>query len=1175
MAAAITVPLELHLSRRARERYGIDERLLSQDGHAIFADFHAARLFARKLNARRDLARFPEQSVSAGDLNAMGLIVEILHYVVGLYREQIDPDVMAAAAAALDEQLGPAAIDAVLLHFLEDFPPRPVFRREASAADWLGGRSRGVPHRLVLLEELLMLWLSNVNPAFGPFLDLFDDAQLERATVYRDIFPVLRAWFAAKPPFGPDAQNLIDMLRAPALAAPHSLNGQLEYIRERWGRLLGDRLWRLLSGLDLLREEGRWRAFGAGGRGPAEVLRFGTTAPYDTDDERQRYSPDRDWMPRVVLLAKSTYVWLDQLSRQYGRHIQRLDQVPEEELARLASWGFTALWLIGVWQRSRASAHIKRRCGNPEAVASAYSLDDYRIADDLGGEDAFLRLRDQAWRHGIRLAGDMVPNHVGIDGRWVIEHPEWFIGVDHPPFPGYSFNGPDLSEDPRVGLFIEDHYYDRSDAAVVFKRVDRGSGATRYIYHGNDGTGMPWNDTAQLDYLNADVREAVTRTIIHTARLFPIIRFDAAMTLAKRHYQRLWFPAPGCGGDIPSRAGQGLTREQFDAAMPVEFWREVVDRCAADAPDTLLLAEAFWLMEGYFVRTLGMHRVYNSSFMNMLKMEENAKYRQTLRNVLEYDPEILKRFVNFMNNPDEETAVAQFGKGDKYFGVCLMLATLPGLPMFGHGQIEGLTEKYGMEYRRAYWNEELDPELVRRHEREIFPLLHRRGLFAGVEHFQLFDLFEASGAVNEDVFAYANGEGRERALVIYHNRFRTAAGWLRVAAARLERQEDGAWRLARRSLGEALALAPAAGTFAVFRDAVTQLEYIRATEDICERGLFVELGAYARHAFLDFRVVTASRAEPYGDLSAFLNGRGVPSIADALRQMFLQPVLTPLRALLAADLLSGLFDDFTDATAARRSATLDSAHIALLELCRRARDLAGAPVIGAPPEEVAARARLCLATLMERPGLPRLALPATVPAVRPAAQAGGKTTGEAPDTATPKTLPVADARLPLVLWAFLQGIGRLADADDVGELSRSWLDDWLLAKVVTAALRGLGLSEEAAWQTTGTVRALITHGRLLSAATAREALDDLLRDDQVRQLLGVNRWQGVLWFRGEAFEALIDAIEALAALDLAVQAAEGTAPPAAEVARRRALLGALREAGARAGYRVEALLAGE
>jgi hypothetical protein len=55
-----------------------------------------------------------------------------------------------------------------------------------------------------------------------------------------------------------------------------------------------------------------------------------------------------------------------------------------------------------------------------------------------------------------------------------------------------------------------------------------------------------------------------------------------------------------------------------------------------------------------------------------------------------------------MNNPDEETAIAQFGDGDKYFGCCTLMITMPGLPMFGHGQIEGFTEKYGMEYTKAY-----------------------------------------------------------------------------------------------------------------------------------------------------------------------------------------------------------------------------------------------------------------------------------------------------------------------------------------------------------------------------------------------------------------------------------------------------------------------------------------
>ncbi len=90
------------------------------------------------------------------------------------------------------------------------------------------------------------------------------------------------------------------------------------------------------------------------------------------------------------------------------------------------------------------------------------------------------------------------------------------------------------------------------------------------------------------------------------------------MVLTKRHVQRLWFPLPGTGGSIPGRAENAIPQDEFDALMPHEFGREVVDRVAAVVPGTLLLAEAFWLLEGYFVRTLVMHRVYNSAFMNML-----------------------------------------------------------------------------------------------------------------------------------------------------------------------------------------------------------------------------------------------------------------------------------------------------------------------------------------------------------------------------------------------------------------------------------------------------------------------------------------------------------------------------------------------------------------------------
>ncbi len=766
---------EFHVSRLAREKYNFDQTLFKFDGNVIFTDFLAARTFAQKINQQRDLVNYPERAIRAGDINALGLIDEILHLVISLYRKQIDPQVIAEAYEMLESTLGKKRLDNVLIRFTQEFPPLPVYQGEISVMDYLAGETKSTPHTLIVMEELLLLWITNQNPAAVNTLgELFEDTQLVQATVYRQVNESLQKFFKEKPFFGPDNQDLITMLRSPAIEVPNSLAGQLEYIRRHWGSLIGDYLYRLLNSLALIREEQK-TAFTGGG--PTRVPSYAFSA---LDEEN--FSPDSDWMPRTVMIAKNTYVWLYQLSEEYDREIKRLDQIPDEELDKLATWGFNGLWLIGLWERSEASKRIKQLCGNPEAVASAYSLRNYSIAGELGGDEAYQRLRDRAWQRGIRLASDMVPNHMGIDSEWLLDQPDWFISLPYSPFPSYSFNGPDLSPDERVGIFIEDHYYDRTDAAVVFKRIDRLSGDERFIYHGNDGTSMPWNDTAQLNYLREDVREAVIQTILHVARKFPIIRFDAAMTLAKKHYQRLWFPLPGTGGAIPSRAEHSLTKEQFDDLFPVEFWREVVDRVTNEVPETLLLAEAFWLMEGYFVRTLGMHRVYNSAFMNMLRNEENAKYRQMIKNTLEFDPQILKRYVNFMNNPDEKTAVEQFGKGDKYFGICTLMATMPGLPMFGHGQIEGFAEKYGMEYFRPYWDEEPDNYLVQRHEHDIFPLLKRRDLFSGVKNFLLYDFYTGEGRVNEDVFAYSNGSGRQRALVVYQNHFGSVRGWVKTSA---------------------------------------------------------------------------------------------------------------------------------------------------------------------------------------------------------------------------------------------------------------------------------------------------------------------------------------------------------------------------------------------------------
>ncbi len=675
--------------------------------------------------------------------------------------------------------------------------------------------------------------------------------------------------------------DLFSFLTLPARLYPDSLAKQISYILEHWETLLPEEFrMLLLKSRDYMQEEDKPHF--QGGPGPIDIPDYSSF-----DDDIESFTPDRNWMPNVVMVAKSTLVWLDQLSKKYNADIHRLDQIPDEELDALRDSGFTALWLIGLWERSPASKRIKNLCGNPDAVSSAYSLKGYDIAQRIGGWDSLYNLKNRCWARGIRLASDMVPNHTGLDSDWMKWHSDYFIQQSYPPFPSYTFNGPNLSEDPDLEVRIEDHYYNRTDAAVTFQRIDRRNGNVSYIFHGNDGTSMPWNDTAQLDFLNPETREAVIQQILAVAKNFPVIRFAAAMTLAKKHIQRLWYPKPGTGGDIAGRTTYGMSDQEFNSRIPVEFWREVVDRIQQELPDTLLLAEAFWMMEGYFVRTLGMHRVYNSAFMHMLKNEDNKKYRDMIKSTLEYDPDILKRYVNFMNNPDEETAIAQFGDGDKYFGVCTLLSTLPGLPMFGHGQIQGFREKYGMEYQRAYWNETPNEGLVEEHRRRIFPLLKMRWLFSESRYFQLFDAYDSNGNVLESVYAYTNGDDNQMAMVLYNNQYEHVEGWINLSAPKLIK-DSGERRVEVVSLAQSLRLRRGIRRFLIYRNFNNGKTYLYPSSRLFEEGMKITFNGYETKVFTNIYEVEDIDGV-YERLYEKYQGHGIVDLENEIRVLYLEP----------------------------------------------------------------------------------------------------------------------------------------------------------------------------------------------------------------------------------------------------------------------------------------------
>ena len=113
---------EFHISREVRDKCNFDESLFASTGNVILSNTKAVRLFAKKLNdmiAQQipDPVEAGKLMVKAGQLNAMGLIDEIFHYVCAMFRRDIKVTAFDEILTQLDEEFGQEAINGLLSAF--------------------------------------------------------------------------------------------------------------------------------------------------------------------------------------------------------------------------------------------------------------------------------------------------------------------------------------------------------------------------------------------------------------------------------------------------------------------------------------------------------------------------------------------------------------------------------------------------------------------------------------------------------------------------------------------------------------------------------------------------------------------------------------------------------------------------------------------------------------------------------------------------------------------------------------------------------------------------------------------------------------------------------------------------------------------------------------------------
>jgi hypothetical protein len=165
----------------------------------------------------------------------------------------------------------------------------------------------------------------------------------------------------------------------------------------------------------------------------------------------------------------------------------------------------------------------------------------------------------------------------------------------------------------------------------------------------------------------------------------------------------------------------------------------------------------------------------------------------------------------------------------------------------------------------------------------------------------------------------------------------------------------------------------------------------------------------------------------------------------------------------------------------------------------------------------------------------------------------------------------------LLGWLFTHALGKVVNEDDSAQISRSWIDEWLLGKIIADTMRDLGLDDATSWKAIALIKILISHQRWYEIQTSSggntyQVLETWLKDSQIQQFLQVNRYQGILWFNKEAFEQLLRWMLMIAVITTRVDTHRPTKEIAREIVAYYDMVREMYQAMEESGYQVEKLL---
>ena len=356
------------------------------------------------------------------------------------------------------------------------------------------------------------------------------------------------------------------------------------------------------------------------------------------------------------LYQVNTRVWLTALSRDLGRRAT-LDDIPDIALDQLKDLGFDWLWFLSVWRTGELGQKISR--GHAEwqldfektladlqeqdIAGSGFAIADYNVHPEIGGNKALKRLRERLRKRGFKLMLDFVPNHMGPDHPWVMDHPDYFI----------AGTANDLEKAP-----------------LNYTRM-KNAGNDLILAYGRDPYFSGWPDTVQLDYSNPKTVAAMTSELLRISDQCDGVRCDMAMLVLPDVFEKTW----------------GRKAETF--------WPTVIKKVREQNPGFCFMAEVYWDME-WALQQQGFDYAYDKRLYDRLCEGHARAVREHFYAALEYQA----RLARFLENHDEPRAAATFDQKNHEAAAVITFLS-PGLRFFHQGQFSGRKKRISPHLIRA------------------------------------------------------------------------------------------------------------------------------------------------------------------------------------------------------------------------------------------------------------------------------------------------------------------------------------------------------------------------------------------------------------------------------------------------------------------------------------------